>query len=281
MDTSNKWIEVRPGNRKYVHQWTPRGAAQGAVCIVHGLGEHGGRYTRLAQDLVRAGFAVAAFDQQGHGLSSGKRGSVASYAALLTDIEDMLRWMAAHYQGLPQVLFGHSMGGNLVLNYALRHDFRPQAVISSSPMIRSVRSPTGMAEAALRILMRITPNLQLKSQIIPERLMSDPDEQRALIEDEIFHSRLTLRLGAGLIDSGRWLLENAAQLTTPTLLTHGTNDYLTSHLASQEFAELAGNHCTLELYEDQLHDTFRGLARERVIERYVNFLREHCVEVRS
>jgi len=281
MDISNAWIELRPGNRKYVHQWNPRGAADGVVCIVHGLGEHGGRYTRLAQDLVSAGFAVVSFDQQGHGLSSGKRGSVASYAALLNDIEDLLRWLAGRYENLPQALLGHSMGGNLVLNYALRHDFRPRAVISSSPMIRSVRSPTGMAEAVLRILMRITPNLQLKSQIIPERLMSDPEEQRALIEDEIFHSRLTLRLGAGLIDSGRWLLENAATLATPTLLTHGTNDYLTSHLASQEFAELAGDRCTLELYEGQLHDTFRGLDRDRVIERYVAFLRQHCVEVSS
>ncbi len=276
METKQEWVQFKNRENKFVHQWHPRNDPPAVVFIVHGLGEHGGRYARLAQDFVQTGFAVVSFDQQGHGQSSRKRGSIQSYETLLDDIEEMLRWTSKQFSGIPTTLFGHSMGGNLVLNYALRRSFRPAAVISSSPMIRSMRSPNGFMEFALRAIMRIAPDMQLKSMVIPERLMSDPAEQQALRHDELFHSRLTLRLGAGLIDSGRWLLENATSLTTPTLLTHGTNDYLTSHHASQEFAELAGGRCTLELYEGQLHDTFRDLERDRVIQRFVAFIQQHC-----
>jgi acylglycerol lipase len=278
--STTSWEQVSPRVQRFVHHWDPAEGASAAVCIVHGLGEHGGRYQSLAQALAEAGFYVVSFDQQGHGHSPGGRAEVQSYLALLDDIQSMLAWLQTRHPSLPLTLLGHSMGGNLVLNYAIRKASEPgailpKAVISSSPMIRSVKAPAAWVEFLLRGLLYVAPNHQLKSFIIPERLMSDPDEQRALIEDQLFHNRLTLRLGAALLDSGRWLLEHASELNVPTLLTHGTDDYLTCHLASREFAEKSHGKCRLELLNGQLHDTFRDLNRHHVLSLFIDFLHTH------
>ncbi len=276
MKYSAQWTELGPGLKKYVHAWEPTAAPEAVVCIVHGLGEHGGRYAPLAADLVAAGFAVVAFDQTGHGHSPNARGCIVSYAGLMDDIEAVLKWVKQKYANLPCVLLGHSMGGNLVLNYALRKQFLPQAVISSSPMIRAAREPGRLFEGLARMVGLCAPNLRLKSTIDPAELMSDLQEQRALANDVLFHTYLSLRLGAALLDSGRWLLRDAPDLTTPTLLVHGANDRRTCPRASAEYAGRAGERCTFELLEGHYHDSFRDVERAAVIQRFVEFIRAHA-----
>lgn len=271
MEHSAQWTRIDAQREKFVHTWSPTSEARAHVCIVHGLGEHGGRYHRLAADFVTAGLKVFAFDQQGHGQNPGKRGCIQSYASLMDDIEAML---AFTQQGLPLVLLGHSMGGNLVLNYALRKTQLPIAVISSSPMIKAARPPGRFMEVLLRMLMRVAPNVRLHSKVVASRLMSNRTEQKELEQDDLFHSDLSLRLGGALLDSGRWLLENAPRLSVPTLLTHGTNDYLTCPDASRQFAAAAGPVCQLEILHGQLHDPFRDEQRERVITKFISFIRD-------
>lgn len=272
MDYSADWTLFRPNQEKYVHSWRPHGTQLGSVCLVHGLGEHGWRYHRLARYFAEAGFDVFTFDQQGHGQSKEKPGCIASYDSMLDDIEAFLDWTQSQTKG-PIVLFGHSMGGNLVLNYAMRRRKLPRAMIASSPMIRAVKHPSWLVERVGRVMLHVCPNYRLQSNLIPERLMSDPDEQEELLKDELFHSQLSLRLGAALLDSGQWSLDNAHQLETPTLLTHGTNDYMTCIDASREFALRAGTHCVFEPIPDELHEPFRGKSKEEVAQNYVEFMR--------
>lgn len=269
---SARWQELDDSRRKYLHFWGDQPNSRGTIYIVHGLGEHGGRYARLADAFCKQGFRVIAFDQQGHGHSPERRGCIESYDSLLDDIGALLQWGARDGQAAPHILFGHSMGGNLVLNYALRKPYLPHAVISSSPMIRAARPPGPLFERAARILLRIAPNLRIKSSPRVERLMSDPDEQELLRQDAMFHAQLSLRLGGALLDTGRWALQNAHRLKIPTLLSHGTQDDLTCPQASLEFAQRAGEHCRLQLLPDELHDPFRGLDREAVIHSFVEFL---------
>ena len=274
METTSQWVELQPGNRKYVYRWSTDDLPWAHVGIVHGLGEHGGRYHPLAESLVKAGIAVSAFDQQGHGRSPEPRGRVRSYSSLLDDSAAFLAWCIAQTPSVPTVLFGHSMGGNLVINHALRDYPQPSRAIASSPMIRLTAPPSRTFLAMARMVAHFFPNFTLRSKIIAEHLMSDPVEQQMLRDDELFHSQLTLRLGAGLFDSGPWMIEHAGRLKTSLLLTHGTRDYRTSHKASAEFAQRAGSRCRLELLEGELHDPFRGLQRERVVATFVDFIRE-------
>lgn len=269
------WQQLSEGCKKFVRQWSPASGAWASVCICHGLGEHGGRYENLAQAFCREGVEVFAFDQQGHGQSPEDRGCVSSYSAMMDDVEAMLRWIESTGP-TPVVLFGHSMGGNIVLNYALRKDKSPACVISSSPMILATRPPARWMEAILRLVGRIAPNAKLQSNVRAEALMSDPEEQRQFYADDVFHSKLSLRLGTALLDTGAWLLDEADKLRVPTLLTHGTVDSKTSPEASEQFGQLAGDVCRFEKLEGELHDPFRGLGKESVIQMFVGFMRQHC-----
>lgn len=264
------WKSVENRGQKYIHEWGSRESSIASICIVHGLGEHGERYHRLANDLANAGFWVIAFDQQGHGRSSERRGCIESYDSMLDDIGGFLTWAQSENPN-PAVLFGHSMGGNLVLNYTLRKDHQPAAVISSSPMIRAASPPSWLLETFARFFLRIAPNYQLESRVVAERLMDDPKEQSLLLRDELFHSKLSLQLGAALLDSGEWLLGNANKLEVQTLLTHGTSDLKTCHDASIQFAGLAGEKCQLQILEDRMHDPFRDTARDSVVKQFIEF----------
>lgn len=275
MHYSADWTLLSEDVKKYVHRWLPTDVPRGVVCIIHGLGEHGGRYNRLATRLVESRYAVFAFDQQGHGLSPEPRGCVASYDSMLGDIRDFLRWSSEEYPQHKPVLFGHSMGGNLVLNYALRDYPQPSGVIASSPMIRAVNGPSRLFESFARLLMRIAPNYRLSSTVVPARLMSDPEEQQELLNDDLFHGQLSLRLGGALLASGRFTLTHADDLATPLLLTHGTNDIRTCPQASAEFATRAGKQCEFLLLPDRLHDPFRDLEKDVAISKFIEFI-ERC-----
>ncbi len=260
------------GPKKYLHTWKPAGSHKATICLIHGLGEHGGRYHPLAEYLNESGYVVHAFDQQGHGQDQGERGCIESYDSMLTDIDNFLGWARKACGDTPLILLGHSMGGNLALNYALRHDVRADAVLSSSPMIRSMRAPGFLRETVARMLMTVHPNYRLTSVVRPERLMSDPVEQQLFHDDELFHSQLSLRLGAALIDSGKWAIQNAARLRIPLLLTHGTDDALTCPDASAQFANCAGSFCRYERLDGMLHDPFRDLDKHRVLECWTAFI---------
>src|SRR5919199_2405933 len=108
------------GVRLYGQGWQPQGEPLAVVCLVHGQGEHSGRYAGLAAALVEAGYAVLAFDLRGHGRSEGQRGHTPSYDAWLGDIARLLEEAGNRFPRRPRFLYGHSMGGNLVLGYALR-----------------------------------------------------------------------------------------------------------------------------------------------------------------
>ena len=276
VEHTEQWVTLDKQREKYVHHWSPAGQPPCAsVCIVHGLGEHGGRYHTLAERLVNHGFRVLAFDQQGHGRSSEQAGCIESYQALLEDIDAFLSWTNATFNA-PIGLLGHSMGGNLVLSYALRMQSIAGCIVSSSPMIRVARKRMWPVEQLGRLLLPLIPNYRLRSNTPVERIMDDPVEQQLFREDRLFHRRLSLRLGAALLDSGAWLLDNASRLNTPTLLSHGTVDYLTCPKASVEFAERAGADCQIALWQGQLHDPLRGTKKEQVIAAFVDFEKQHC-----
>ena len=139
-------------------------------------------------------------------------------------------------------------------------------------MVRATRRLGWLQEQLARVVLMLMPNYQLESDLNAERLMSDPEEQEELLSDELFHSSLSLRLGGALIDSGRWLLEKAAELETPTLVTHGTDDYMTCPDASREIALSAEAICQFILLEGYLHEPFRDLGKQEVIDQFLQFL---------
>lgn len=295
------WFELPGGERRFLRIWWPREQAPSAImCIVPGLGEHTGRYEALAASIVATGAGVVAIDLQGQGLSPGWRGCVTSYEALLEEVGGLVRLARGGRQlqrlalddarepggevslsawpddrTLPVCLYGHSMGGNLVLNAVLRQVAEPDRLIASAAMLRAVQPPSPATVRLARMLLKVLPHYRLRAPVRKEYLSHVEEEREAYGKDPLMHRCVSLRLGAGLIDSGAWALENAGLLDRPCLVLHGSEDVVTAPEASQEFAaraQAAGAPCELEIFPGMLHDLHRDEGRELVIQRIADWL---------
>jgi alpha-beta hydrolase superfamily lysophospholipase len=255
--------------------WEPETEPRAVVCLVHGLGEHCGRYAHVAAALNEAGYAVLACDQRGHGRSGGKRGFIASYDALMDDIGLLLAQAALRFAGKPRFLYGHSLGGNEVINYALRRKPDLAGVVSTSPGLRTAFKPPALQLAAGRLMNRLWPAFTMPNGLELAAISRDPAVVAAYQADPLVHDRLSARLGIELLQSGEWAIAHAAAFPVPLLLMHGTADRLTSHQASQEFAAKAPN-CTLKLWEGLYHETHNEPEKDEVIGFVIDWMSEHC-----
>ena len=125
-------LETADNLELFARKWLPDSEALAVICLIHGKGEHSGRYLNAASTLTDAGYILLTFDLRGHGKSQGRRGFSPSYEALMDDISLLLNEAVNRFPNLPHFLYGHSLGGNLVLNYALRRKCRLSGVIASS-----------------------------------------------------------------------------------------------------------------------------------------------------
>lgn len=291
------WLILPTGGRRLARTWWPADTAgaqatRAIMAIVPGLGDHSGRYADLAAQLVPRGIAIVSMDFQGHGLSPGWRGCIDSYEGLLREVGYLTRfarggnelkhrasdmptdeairfehWPDDH--GWPVCLYGHSMGGNLVMSAVMRGFADPERAIASAPMLRAVHPPGPLFMKVARMLKLIAPHWRLKAPVRKELLSHLNTEQVAYEDDHLMHRRVSLRLGAGLIDSGLWILGHADQLKTPCLIVHGTEDCVTDPHASDEFAASAkrvGSPVVLRSYPGMLHDLHRDEGKEQVID---------------
>lgn len=241
------------GLRLHMQSWEPGGAPRAAVTLVHGFGEHGGRYRHLAAALTEAGFALLTGDNRGHGKSGGARGHTPSYEHIMDDVGALVSATTQRFPGVPQFIYGHSMGGNFTLNYVLRR--RPQlaGVVATGPWLRLAFDPPRWQVALARVMDRAYPALIQDTGLNTEGLSRDPAVGAAYRADPLVHSKMSARLYMGVYTAGLWALEHAAEFPLPLLLFHGGADPITSAAASREFAARAPD-CTFKEWPGLRHE---------------------------
>lgn len=245
-------LQERP--LRIVARWWPAAAPRGGVALIHGLGEHSGRYPHVAQALNDVGLSVLALDLPGHGQSGGRRGHFPSYEGVLDLIARALERLRADSGASPLFLYGHSLGGNLVVNYALRRPDGLRGAIASGPWLRLAIQPPRWRVALARTVGRLLPGLTQPNGLDPHDLSHDPAVVQAYMDDPLVHDRISAGLFLAAYEAGLWALEHASRLQIPLLLMHGTADRLTSAEASAEFCARAGSLCTLRLWEGLYHE---------------------------
>jgi len=264
------------GIPQFVRIWRPDGETQAAICLLHGLGEHSGRYLYVAERLTAAGYAVVAPDLRGHGRSGGQRGHIPSYAAILADIDQLLGQSTDLFPGLPLFLYGHSMGGNLAINYPLRRsshlDPALRGVIATSPWLRLSFEPSAAKVALARALSTVWPSLSQANGLAVKALSHDPAVTAAYLADPLVHDRISARAAVAIMSAGAWAIEHAQQFPLPLLLMHGGDDHITSAPASAEFARRAGPRCTFRLWPGLYHETHNEPEREKVLDFTIGWL---------
>lgn len=256
----------------YVRGWEPGRKPKAFVALLHGLDEHTGRYAHVGEAFAGAGYAMAGFDLRGHGRSGGPRGHTPNYERLLDDLGDFLVQMRARYRGRPVFLYGHSLGGNLVINYALRRKADLKGVIATAPWLRVGYQLPAARVALARALNVVAPSFTEKSGLETAALSHDAEVVRAYEQDPLVHDRISVRLFTQMDRSGLWALEHAADFPVPLLLMQGTADRLVSARASREFAERAGKRVTWRAWEGWYHEIHNEPQKARVIQVMIRWM---------
>jgi alpha-beta hydrolase superfamily lysophospholipase len=242
---------------------------------VHGLGEHSGRYHYVAERLTDAGFAVISFDLRGHGRSEGPRGYAASYDLILDDITHLLKEAGERFPRIPRFLYGHSLGGNLVITYVLRRQPQIAGVISTSPGLATGEPVPPWKMTLARLLYRTMPAMSLANGLDLSNLSRDPAIIQAYQVDPLVHDRISARLGMDMMEAGQYALQHARDFHLPLLLMQGSADHIVSPEMTQKFASQVPGDCTLKVWEGYYHETHNEPTKDQVILFMIDWLGKH------
>jgi alpha-beta hydrolase superfamily lysophospholipase len=238
---------------------------KGAVVLVHGFGEHSGRYeNNVIPMLVNLGLAVVTYDNVGHGKSSGKRGHCDSYASLLDILEEVIGKAKQLFTDKPVFLYGHSMGGNLVLNYALRRNVKLDGIVATSPYLRLAFEPPKWKVKIGKWMLNRMPSITLPSGLDPKGISRIPEEVEKYKNDPLVHDKVSPMFSFPVIDAGEWAIQSADQLTTNTLLLHGTADPIIDVEGTKDFHKNS-NKTTLKLFEGGYHELHNDICKNEML----------------
>lgn len=272
MKYSESYLVAGDGNKLFLCEWATDNSPKGVVCLVHGLGEHCGRYAHVASKLTESGYSVIAIDLPGHGKSEGKRGHIRSYKTLQQDIDLLISEAVKRYPDIPCYLYGHSLGGNLVLNYALGNDLRLTGIISTSPWLKLSFQPKSLVLLIGKILDKIWPSFTQSNGLNANGLSHKSEVAEAYINDPYVHDKISVRLFNRANVHGLLAIKKASQCKLPILLMHGSADPITSPKASHQFAENAGTICTYKEWEDLYHELHNEYNSEEVIQYIIDWM---------
>jgi len=240
--------------------------ARGRVGIVHGLGDHAARYDHVARDLAKRRFAVEAIDLPGHGKSYGARGHVGAWDEYRAALDLWMGEMAGRPGGERIALLGHSMGGFVALDWALRNPGRLRALILSAPPFELVLRPSMLKVRAAQVAARFWPGFSQGNMILPSMLSHDQAMIRDHMNDPLVHYRISARLFLEFQRVRAALTRNAPELPVDTLLLQGGSDPISAPAGATRWARSAApGRLRLCLYPGFLHEVLHEAERARVL----------------
>jgi alpha-beta hydrolase superfamily lysophospholipase len=254
--------------------WSEVDQPEAVVVLIHGFGEHSGRYLQQVVPLFnRHRCAVLGFDLPGHGRSGGKRGHCKGYGQLMDLLGHAVQIARKRHPDAPLLLFGHSMGGNLVLNFVLRGHGTPEGLIASSPYLRLAFRPPAWKWNLGKVLQRLAPSITVPAGLDPRGISRDPAEVAAYTADPLIHDRVSPAYSFPVIEAGEWAVANAGSLAVPALILHGGADRIIDPQGSRDFHEKAP-HSSLVIIPDGYHELHHDLGRNLYFEAIDTWLEE-------
>lgn len=257
-ETTLSTFVASAGDNIVVQDWPvePGIPLRGVVIVVHGLGEHAGRYDYVARHLNAWGFSVRGYDQCGHGESGGVQGGLPTDTRLLDDLTDMVDSTRARMRkDMPLILLGHSMGGLIAARFVALAMRPIDALVLSSPALDPGLS--GWQNFLLSFLPRLAPNFRVPNGLNPDYLSHDPAVVAAYRVDPLVHNRISARLAHFIAVTGPKVIAMAPHWTVPTLVLYGGDDRLINPQGSRRFAKAAPrNKVKAVCFEKMYHEIF-------------------------
>lgn len=273
-----KW-EGNNGVTFYIRGWEPNNKRPKAlVALIHGLGEHTGRYLHVGKTLTDAGYALVGFDLRGHGRSSGARGHFPSLEIVVQDIRQFFKYLVQRYTDIPHFLYGHSLGGLLSLAYALQYHNGLKGVIVTGSGLRSPLQDQKAKVAMANLLGSLIPTLTVPSGLDATTISRDADVVKKYVNDSLVHDKTSLGLGKTAIKATEFCFVHAQDFKPPLLIMHGAADKLTYPSGSEDFAKLASENnkdVTLKLWDGLYHEVHNEPEKAEVFKEMIKWLDKH------
>ena len=259
------------GVELFTRHW-PASDPWASILIVHGLGEHSGRYEHVGDHFAAAGIDAHAYDHRGNGASDGRRGDIDRWSRYHDDLEERLAAVRETSAGRPVIVYAHSMGGLIGAGYLLSDRPRPDVTVLAAPGLDSTLAAWKKTLAPL--LGRIVPTLSVPNGVASETLSRDPEVGRRLAADPLNCRTSTVRFGAEALDEQARVRAGARRIGGPTLVIHGLDDGLVPPASSEVF----------EGAPDVERRTYPGLRHElhnepegpQVLDDVVAWVRQHA-----
>lgn len=253
MTETTHTLTAKDGLSLFSRIWaTPDSKA--VIALIHGFGEHSGRYTHVANFFNKNGYAVFALDNRGHGQSGGKRGHAPTYDSYMDDIEVFLNYVTTQSADKPVFLYGHSMGGNLALNYLIRRQPTLKGVIVTGPWVQLAFEPKPILVTIGKLMRSIFPSFSQDSGLNQTHISKDTAVVEAYKNDPLVHGKITASASLSLLEAGEFLNNYAGEMLISTLIMHGDEDLLTSQPASEAFAKRVSGPVTYKKWEGMYHE---------------------------
>ncbi|WP_444907595.1 alpha/beta hydrolase [Microbulbifer sp. SSSA008] len=254
---------VTRGVTLYYRRWWIEEAV-GVVVISHGLGEHSGRYSELAEDLNRAGYSVYALDHYGHGLSDGKRGDIEDFALYSEDLNEFISLVKSGNPGLGMHLLGHSMGAVIACGCAIRYK-SVDSLNLSAPGFRGKSEPKGLLLWLALFLARWLPGLALSSQINSQWISRSPDVVKRYVSDELVHHSISLRWFKTFLQEREFLSGRLDGISMPCLLLLPESDHIVDvELSRKWFGQVGSKNKQLHCFSRSYHEVFNEIEEGRL-----------------
>jgi len=276
MKTFETTLNGRDGTVFCVQGWEPdSGKPKASIALIHGLGEHAGRYAHVGKVLTDAGYALAGFDLRGHGKSGGARGHVSSLETYMQDIRQFSQLVAQRYPDTPGFLYGHSLGGLLALAYAIQYGAGLKGVVVTGPALRTALQEQKAKITMVRLLGSLLPGMTVQSGLDPAAVSRDPAVVQAYRADALIHYSTSLGFGKAALQAIDLCFARAGELPAPLLIVHGQGDTIAYPSGSEDFAKLvrlAGGDVTMRLWDCLYHEVHNEPEKAEVFKLMIGWL---------
>lgn len=266
-------ITTTDGIKLYTKAWIPPQSRldrdvpyKAAIFLIHGFGEHINRYDHVAQFFNQNGYAVVGMDTRGHGQSEGQRGHAPNFDTFMNDIAQFIGETEKQFAGKPIFLYGHSMGGNLVLNYLIRRTPSVSGAIVTGPWIQTAFKPNPIVVGLGKLMRSIVPTFSQPTGLKPTSISKDASVVAAYINDPLVFDKMSSAAGIGMLEAANYLDNYTAKLTVPTLIMHAEEDLLTSQPASEAFANRVQGDITYKKWAGMYHEIHNEPDKQQVLD---------------
>lgn len=248
----------------FAQAWEPDGEVKGAVALVHGLGEHSERYTHWVERLCGAGYAVVSFDLRGHGRSEGQRGHTPSFDHYADDVDILVDKTRNRFAGKPIFIYGHSLGGLIVLFYLIQRQPKLNGAVVTNPGLRTALGEQKVKVLLARLLGSLMPAGSMASGLEQEALSSDPAVIEAYRNDPLVHDKVSFGFGKQSLLAIDYIFSNADRINLPLLLMHGSADRIAYVSGPEELASQVADNCSFKIWEGFYHELHNELEKDAV-----------------